>query len=812
MRIDDRQARAGFDGAHGGGAQPRVPVGEERVGDGPRPFRGKEPRREVGIVVGEAPILVRQRDPTHERFVVGEVGDGRLVPLDEPPVAPAEGLEIPGTGCDVAVSLEIARVGEEHVALTGGLVVERPERTSTTVAGSDPGGGLEGSEPEPREPLAELVARRAISRAGQHERPAPAVVLPRFRLMAEDPVASRIEQFPPLRREPIAGAPTVAHGVEPPLGAQSRHHHAGRRAFDAEQFEHVAQSAERRRTVGAVAEIIPVEREDEGARAHEATVPVGVRLTPVHNVQQNCGAHPGTVAYSEGHVSKEAENMRIAVIGAGPAGLLLATLVARDLPSATVDLFERNGADEAFGFGVVFSDATQRGVDAADSALRTTLDAHGVRWDAIEVRLKDEIHSFAGNGMGAVLRKDLLAQLQQAAADAGVNLHFRHPVDLADLRGYDIVAAADGANSRTRQAIGEDVLGTSFDYATAKFIWFATDHSFDGLTFLHQHVEGLGDVPGVFAAHAYPIGKGLSTFIVETDEATWRAAGLDDFDLTTPPGPSDEHSRRRLEEIFAPLIDGAQLIGNNSRWGNFRTVRSERWHAGNVVFLGDAVHTAHFSVGSGTKMAIEDAIALAEAIVAHPDDTGAAFTAYESVRQPAVARIQNAARPSLSWWENFGSYYHAFEPWQFAFHFFSRSLPTAKIARRDPAAAEEPQQEWVRRHGAPALASPLVLESGTGDRLELAARLIPRADLADVAVLEAPLDEEDLDAAIRSVFDSPDAPRAALVTGGTPLTRQLASEAIRLRHGASAVIHEPDCDDDRALTLVLSGRADAVAR
>ncbi|MDQ1130380.1 lycopene cyclase family protein [Microbacterium sp. SORGH_AS_0888] len=190
--------------------------------------------------------------------------------------------------------------------------------------------------------------------------------------------------------------------------------------------------------------------------------------------------------------------MRIAVIGAGPAGLLFATIVARELPGSTVDLFERNGADEAFGFGVVFSDATQRGVDSADSALRTTLDTHGVRWDAIAVRLKGEEHAFAGNGMGAVLRKDLLAELQQGARDAGANLHFHHPIELADLGDYDIVVAADGANSRTRQAVGEDTLGVSFEYATAKFIWFATDHVFDGLTFLHQHVAGLGDVPGVF--------------------------------------------------------------------------------------------------------------------------------------------------------------------------------------------------------------------------------------------------------------------------------------------------------------------------
>jgi len=496
--------------------------------------------------------------------------------------------------------------------------------------------------------------------------------------------------------------------------------------------------------------------------------------------------------------------MRIAIIGGGPGGLLFAALAARTIPDAHVDLFERNRADEAFGFGVVFSDATQSGVDAADSALRETLDASGVRWDAIRVTVKGETMSFRGNGMGAVLRKDLLAALQQRAAEAGAHLHFSTPRRAEELTDYDVVVAADGANSHTRATIGDDALGVTYETAAAKFIWFATDAAFEGLTFLHTHEDDLpADVPGVFAAHAYPIGGGLSTFIVETDEDTWRAAGLDDFDPTTPPGPSDEHSQRRLERIFAPLIGGARLIGNNSRWGNFRTIRARSWHRGNVVLLGDAVHTAHFSVGSGTKMALEDAIALAEALAAHPDDIEAAFTAYEDVRQPLVARIQGAARPSLSWWENFGTYFHAFEPWQFGFHFFSRALPAAKIARRDPEAVRRALDRWQSRHGAPPLESAV---TGLLDR-----RVLERDELPPVVTVAAGAGIHP-DDAVRDALDGRAGARVVLVTGGSPLDRQLTAEAARLRHGVAAIIDEPECDEDRAMTLVLSGRADAVLR
>jgi 2-polyprenyl-6-methoxyphenol hydroxylase-like FAD-dependent oxidoreductase len=372
--------------------------------------------------------------------------------------------------------------------------------------------------------------------------------------------------------------------------------------------------------------------------------------------------------------------LRVACVGGGPGGLLFATLLKRSWPDADVVVLERNRAEDTFGFGVVFSDATLGAIDAADPVLQSALREHGVHWERIEVRLHGERLVCGGNGMAAVRRVTLLQLLQQSARDAGVELRFSTEVrQLAELDGCDVVVAADGANSVLRRE-AEDVFGASVETATAKFIWFGTRHVFDGLTFVHEKGPH-----GVFAAHAYPIGDGVSTFIVETDEPTWRRAGLDAFDVTQPPGPSDETSRAYLEDLFAEQIGGAPLLVNNSRWGNFRTLRTRRWHDGRVVLLGDAAHTAHFSVGSGTKMAMEDAVALAAALVASPGDVPAALDRYERERRPGVEKIQGAARPSLSWWEHFGRAYDAMSPPQFAFHFFSRSIPRAKIAQRDPA-------------------------------------------------------------------------------------------------------------------------------
>jgi salicyloyl-CoA 5-hydroxylase len=528
--------------------------------------------------------------------------------------------------------------------------------------------------------------------------------------------------------------------------------------------------------------------------------------------------------------------VRIACLGGGPGGLLAALLAKRGDPGREVTVFERNRAGDTFGFGVVFSDATLGGIDAADPVLRSALTAYGAHWDPIEVRLRGERWRFGGNGMAAIARKALLALLQQRAADAGVDLRFATPADPGDLlrAGYDLVIAADGANSLMRARFPE-VFCPAVMTASAKFIWFGTTYAFDGLTFVHEQSPH-----GVFAVHGYPIGNGVSTFIVETDELSWRAAGLDAFDVGQPPGPSDEASKAYLEDLFAEPIEGCPLLVNNSRWASFRTWRTARWRhrAGPtaVALLGDAAHTAHFSVGSGTKMAMEDAIALVAALDKHASgprpDPGAvdeALAVYEAERQPWVARIQDAARPSLSWWEHFGRAYEALAPWQFAYHFFSRSLPESKLRQRDASFVESVHEAWrTAHHGQEAPLNTPIQIAGVpqpdrvvqvaGGVAELAVGPLPLLPEPPAGTagrwgvrVSAPDTEAGLAQADEAVARGLAAGACLVAVGdGTSLTRRLVGESARLDRGAVTMLVEEAADDDTACTVVLSGRTDLV--
>ncbi|GLY06642.1 FAD-dependent monooxygenase [Actinoplanes sp. NBRC 101535] len=515
--------------------------------------------------------------------------------------------------------------------------------------------------------------------------------------------------------------------------------------------------------------------------------------------------------------------MRIAVLGGGPGGLFAATLAKASDPTREVTVFERNRADDTFGFGVVFSDATLAGIHAADPVLRDALGDHGVHWDPIEVRLYGERFRCAGNGMAAVERRTLLKLMRQRAAAAGVTLRFATAMAPDDLlaAGCDLVVAADGANSQLRDRFAE-TFEPSAETATAKFIWLGTTYPFEQLTFVHERGPH-----GVFAVHGYPIGGGVSTFIVETDEETWRRAGLDEFDVTQPPGPSDERSRRYLEDLFAGQLDGHRLLVNNSRWGNFRTRSAARWHhrvgPTAIALLGDSAHTAHFSVGSGTKMAMEDAIALVAALDT-VGDVDAALGAYESVRQPQVAKIQGSARPSLSWWEHFGRTHDALPPWQFAYHFFTRFLTDAKLRRRDAGFVAAAHDAWQAAHGAEPLDSPIEIAGRhlptrlvtvddqairlPGGALPLSAA--PATDGAWVLDVPAPASEGDLTAVLESLAKGVTAGAALIsVRGGTALTRRLICEEARMTHH-TPVLTLGITDRDAALTELLSGRTDLI--
>ncbi len=519
--------------------------------------------------------------------------------------------------------------------------------------------------------------------------------------------------------------------------------------------------------------------------------------------------------------------MRVAVAGGGPGGLFFATLLRRFDPSIEVTVFERNRADDTFGFGVVFSDRTLEGIHEADPVLRQALDTHGCHWDEIEVRLKGERLRCGGNGMAAIVRTTLLLLLQERARDLGADLRFSSEVTLDDLGEYDLVVAADGTGSRIRDQVAEH-LDITVETSEVKFIWFGTNYLFGGLTFVHEHGPD-----GAFAVHGYPISKSVSTFIVEADEPTWRRAGLDEFDVTQPPGPSDMRTKDYLQDLFASQIEGRELLVNNSRWSNFVTRRTRPWHAfapQPVAFLGDAVHTAHFSVGSGTKMAMEDAVALASAVTTHGSDMDATFEEYERTARPPVTHVQDAARPSLSWWERFGVYHDALEPWQFVYHFLTRSIDESRVGRRDPDFVAASHKAWHDLFGSPPLDTPIghdgwsapsrivsvtekaaVPISLTADGTILPLRTEATESGPWGALVQAPDDESGMTAAKANLIALADQhPSCVAVYGGSDLTRVLLSEEARLHHGLPSVLIDHDLDRDRAVTTILSGRADLV--
>jgi anthraniloyl-CoA monooxygenase len=373
--------------------------------------------------------------------------------------------------------------------------------------------------------------------------------------------------------------------------------------------------------------------------------------------------------------------VRIAVLGGGPAGLYFSALVKQLNPGHEVHLWERNAPDDTFGFGVVFSDETLGGIEHADQEVFARMEREFARWDDIDVHYHGTVLTSGGHGFAAMSRHRLLAILQQRCAGLGVRARYRTEApDVAELAGsYDLVVAADGANSRTRAQYA-GTFAPDVDTRSCLYIWLGTDLVFDAFKFY------ILDTPaGVMQVHGYPYSSGASTFILEMHGSVWERAGFAEFaDRTLPPGRSDEASLAAIRELCAPLLGGHQLHGNNSRWLHFATVRCQRWSHGNVVLLGDAAHTAHFSIGSGTKLAMEDALALAACLHEQPD-VPAALTAYEEERRPVVASLQRAAQASLEWFENLGCYTDQ-DPPQFAFNIITRSRRVTydNLRLRDP--------------------------------------------------------------------------------------------------------------------------------
>jgi 2-polyprenyl-6-methoxyphenol hydroxylase-like FAD-dependent oxidoreductase len=364
--------------------------------------------------------------------------------------------------------------------------------------------------------------------------------------------------------------------------------------------------------------------------------------------------------------------MRIAVLGGGPAGLYFASLWKSRHRRDAVELLEQNPADATWGFGVVFSDRALEFLREDDPGTADLIAPRLETWRDITIVHRGEAVTIDGIGFSAIGRLELLKLLQQGARQAGVALSFGRPVaSLDELAGFDLIVAADGVNSLVRRTFEGD-FGYSLSYLTNKFIWYGTTRPFDTLT---QTFVATG--PGSFNAHHYRYAPDMSTFIVECDRATWLRAG---FATAT-----EEETRRVCEQVFAEALQGHPLISNHSFWRNFPEIRNERWFFRNMVLIGDALHTAHFSIGSGTRLALEDALALVKALEAEPGDLPAALQRYQAARRFPVEKLVAASRRSALWYERFADHM-ALAPLDLAMSYITRSdrIDEARLRAMSP--------------------------------------------------------------------------------------------------------------------------------
>jgi anthraniloyl-CoA monooxygenase len=334
----------------------------------------------------------------------------------------------------------------------------------------------------------------------------------------------------------------------------------------------------------------------------------------------------------------------IAVLGGGPGGLYAARLFKLAHPDAVVRVHEQGTPETTFGFGVAVAGRTQRNLEDADPATQAGILAAGRPHD-MRMLVDGQAARVHNGPLIGIARTELLAVLDHHARAAGVELHYGERRRLDELEA-DLVIVADGVNSATRTEHAAD-FGADVETAGGLYLWAGADFALETAIF-----APVTTAHGTFVTHAYPYSSDRSTFLIETDEATWRAAGFDATTDATAPDESDSASLAYLQEAFAEHLQGHRLIGNRTRWMRFRTVHCARWTRGNAVLFGDAAHTAHYSVGSGTKLAMEDAIALRDAVAAAPD-LPTALATYEQERRPQVERIQDLARRSQRWWDSF---------------------------------------------------------------------------------------------------------------------------------------------------------------
>ena len=481
---------------------------------------------------------------------------------------------------------------------------------------------------------------------------------------------------------------------------------------------------------------------------------------------------------------------RVAVLGGGPGGLYAARLFKRAHPDADVVVYEQTPPEETFGFGVGLAARTQKNLEAADA--ETYADIVGAAYGhAVEMRVGGRSARISGNRLIAIGRSELLRILFGHAERAGVRLVVGDRCRPEDLDA-DLVVAADGVSSETREAHAE-ALGAEVALGRGRFLWCGADFALETAMFLPETSEA-----GTFVTHAYPYAPDRSTFLVETDEETFCKGGFDVFDAETEPGASDERSLDVLSAVFSATLRGHRLIGNRTRWRRFPTVTCARWSVGRVVLLGDAAHTAHYSIGSGTKIAMEDAIALVEATVGEPSLEGA-LARYEAARRPEVSRLQDLAQRSELWWESFPERMHLpVEQLMLAYMTRAGNVPLERLAARNPELVQAGLGQFA------GIAPAEVPQRGLTPWIEARRPTEAVGPHVDLPVSDAYATEAALDALVERARSAER--RVLRLTGAddrpSVLTRLELAERLRRRVAQAVVVAGPAaCRDDLAAGL-----------
>jgi 2-polyprenyl-6-methoxyphenol hydroxylase-like FAD-dependent oxidoreductase len=367
------------------------------------------------------------------------------------------------------------------------------------------------------------------------------------------------------------------------------------------------------------------------------------------------------------------EVMKIGIVGAGPAGLYFAALMKQSDAAHDITIYERNPRGATWGFGVVFSDRALDFLRADDEALYQYLTPHLENWPEITIVHNDTRVPVAGNGFASIGRLELLTLLYDYVEQLGVKLVFDSEItDLGQVGECDLIVGANGAFSWIRGE-NEAKFGTTTQWRPNKFIWYGTSKTFNSLTLTFRETDA-----GVFCAHHYRYRPDRSTFLVEVEEATWKRVG---FETMSP-----QDTVAYCERVFAKDLEGHPIITNNSYWRNFPAIWNERWSFGHVVLLGDALRTAHFSIGSGTRLAMEDSVALFKAFKACKADIPAALAQFQATRLPPMKKIWDAANVSVSWYEKMDELVRTLTPIEFAYSYMTRTgrVDHAEVRRRDP--------------------------------------------------------------------------------------------------------------------------------